>query len=258
MDYLLFSAFFVSSEITLIATILVQQTGRLIFFQTHNIFYVTSFLLLFFHALRVRWERSPKVLKYFGIGWYTLLLILTLFWKVLPQPRPDKSEVLFLTLPRNYSSFAPLDAGIKWDGSIIYSSGNCLLGILFFQFVLILMIYAYMSITVVQDSVRVRKSKRLFIISWVIFLIWTIMISPWLADVFPLPNALLIITIVIVSYISLELPEGVLISHSQLYRAKGLYKLIEQNSRNPIRNSRMEELIRYLHSVPAHYIKKTI
>jgi len=166
--------------------------------------------------------------------------------------------VLFSTRPRTYSSFAPLDAGIEWKGRILYSSANLLLGILFFQFVLLLLIYSYMSITVVHDSPRVKKSKRLFVISWSVFLLWTILISPWFAELFALPNALLIITIVIVSYISLELPEAVLISHSQLYRAKGLYDIVIQNTKNPARNSRIEELVIYLRSIPAHYIQEPI
>ncbi len=80
---------------------------------------------------------------------------------------------------------------------------------------------------------------------------------PWFTFI-PLPNALVLATLVIISYIAFIVPEGLLLSHVQILRAISLYK--EMKILSPEQATKRygsHSLVEYLQNLPPELIGYT-
>ena len=224
IDYFLFGMFFLFATIVLFADPLAGLTNILIVYQIHHISIDTAYLLLFLHAVRMRWRRAPRILMFIGITWYLLLFLMTLTWQLMYQPQ--SAQVVFWYLPHTFSSYYPLGAGLKINGVIIYSTAFRYWGELYRLYSIGVLLYAYITVKPIIHSSKINLAKRLWILIWILLLIHAISLFPWfdftnIVDIFLIGGGL------ILAFISIRMPEAILISESQLIRLKELYDKID-------------------------------
>ncbi|UCG00937.1 MAG: hypothetical protein JSW11_15135 [Candidatus Heimdallarchaeota archaeon] len=172
--------------------------------------------------------------------------------------QPETATVLFWKMSHNYSSYYPQGAGLITQGGVIISStGFNFLSNMFDFFVVALLLYAYIKVQIVQPTAEIIRARRFLIIAAAILSIYTIIVLPWFTFI-PLPNALVLITLVIVSYIAFRVPEGLLLSHVQILRAIGLYKEMKVlSSEQATKRYGSHSLVEYLQNIPPELIGYT-
>ncbi|MFX0123844.1 MAG: hypothetical protein ACFFAE_09420 [Candidatus Hodarchaeota archaeon] len=158
-------------------------------------------------------------------------------------------------MSHNYSSYYLQGACLVTQGGVIISSsGFNFLSNMFDIFVVALLLYAYIKVQIVKPTAEIIRAQRLLIIAAGILLIYTIIVLPWFIFI-PLPNALVLITLVIVSYIAIRVPEGLLLSHVQILRAIGLYKEMKVLSpEQATKRYGSHSLVEYLQNIPPEFI----
>ncbi len=256
-DYLIFAAAFFTFSILLTTSVIGIVTKELFIMQLDHWLYNSLFFLWFLHSVRMRWDRTPRVVWYTGIIWYALLMFLILFWEVM-SPQPDNAIVLFMEMPRTHSTYYPFGAGIMTTGGvIIYSTAHGILRLLFHMYVWAILLYAYWTVKPVYSSERIILARRLMISAGVIGLIYMILSLPWFPDI-PLLNAILIIGFGLVIYVAIRIPEGLVLSQVQIIRAVSLYKEVKDlSSELAIKRFGMPSLVEYLQNIPPEIIGHT-
>ena len=227
IDYFLFGLFFLCGAVVLIADPLDGLTNILIFYQIHHISIDTGYLLLFLHAIRMRWRRTPRTLLVIGIGWYILLFIMTSSWQLMIQPA--YAQVVFWYLPHTFSSYFPYGAGLKINGIIIYSTAFRYWGELYRLYAIGVLLYAYITVKPILYSEKIFLARKLWIGVWFCMLLHAISLFPWF-DFTQVVDIFLFIAGLIFAFISIRIPEAILISESQLLRVKKLYDKIEAHN----------------------------
>lgn len=225
-DYLILSGFFIATSIGIISNIVASQTNELIFYKLHYWGLNVSNFFLFVHATRIIWKKAPRPIWYLGVIWGSILVFLITFWEIMEQP--ESAKVLFVTIPHSTSSHYPQGAGLMTQGGVvIYSTAHRILSILYFIFTMALFLFAYYKVEPVGAYKKNVIAKRLWMTAGLLYLMYLIWVLPWFGENF-LKNILVLLTIVIISYISIFLPEAVLISEVQLTRTSNLYKIVEE------------------------------
>ncbi|MHA2363781.1 MAG: PAS domain S-box protein [Candidatus Hodarchaeales archaeon] len=253
-DYLIFSTFFLSGIIILIADPIAGATDLLIFYQIHHIAIDIAFFLLLLHAIRLMDNRFNSIFWYLGIIWLSLLVFLTLLWS--PMIQPETATVLFLDLPHGFSSYYPRGAGlVSADGSIIYSTGFRYIGELYRLYCLGFLLYAYITVKPVLPSERIRRARKLWIIVWIMILIHALSLFPWL-NITEDVSIFLIIAGAFMLYLPIKYPEALLISHPQVLRIKELYyKIQDEKSLGENLGYTAESIFAYLNNIPSDFFE---
>ncbi len=244
-DYLLFGLFFIDGILVLILDPLAGLTNELILFQLHHISIDTAFFILFIHASRMIWKKTPKIVFATGLGYYLILFIMTALWRLSIQP--PTADVLFITLPHSYSTYFPKGAGLVINGVIIYSTAYRYIGEFYRLFSLSFLFYAYYFKTkpfINEEDSKIKNVRRIWLLVWSLFLLHTLSLFPWFP--FPYEGIYLVIAAILIFYITFFLPEGLLLSSVQLTRILPLYNFIlSQSEKNPS-NSTVESIRKYL------------
>ncbi len=245
-DYFLFALFFLIGDLILIFDPLAGVTNLLLFYQLHHLTITTAFFILFIHACRMSWKRIPKIIIGIGTGYYIILVLLILLWKV--QTQPTYATVLFFYLPHDFSTYFPQGAGLVINGIYIYSTGFSYIEDFYRVFSLCFLFYAYYFKTrplLKERDNKIIKARYIWLLIWTLFLFHTISLFPWFL-VSDYESLFLILAALLIFYITIFLPEGLLLSSAQLTRILPLYKLIlKQSEKNP-RNSTVELISTYL------------
>lgn len=255
-DYLLFGGAFILFFMMLIAAVIGSINKLLILMQIHHWCYNILFFLLFLHAMRMRWDIAPRFLWYLGMIWCSILVFLIFFWELMPQP--DRAVVLFLEMPHGHSSYYPDGAGFMTKGGvIIYSTAHNILRVFYSIYIWILLLYAYWTVKPVHTSERIILARRLMISAIIMGLIYLVLCIPWFPYV-PLLNAFLVLVFIIIAYVSIRIPEGLLISHTQILRVVKLYKEIKNlTPKQAVQRFGMPSLIDYLQNIPPELLGQT-
>lgn len=248
LDFLLFALFIISGFLSLIADPLADITNHLFFYQLHFSSVDIALLILFFHGAMFRWNEPPKVLVAFVLAWFFLLTGLTLLWEVMLQP--EVAKVLFWELPRGYSDYFPRGAGITLsDGTMIYSTAFHFIADFYRFFVLGFLIFVYTTTRVAHPTKNIILARRLWIAIWIMLFINTLSYLPWFLE-FEVTNIFNIIGGLMASYITIFIPEGLLLSQSQILRVNGLYAIFQdQETKTPLNQLGVGALVNYIKSI---------
>jgi hypothetical protein len=244
-DYLLFGLFFLDGILVLVLDPIAGLTNILIFYQLHHITIDIAFLILFIHACRMIWKNPPKLVIFLGLGYFLLLFFLTLLWKLSLQP--ENAKVIFFMLPHSFSTYYPYGAGFSLNGVIIYSTSFRYLGEFFRIFSLFFLFYAYLfkvRATLKYQDDSIKKTRKIWLLIWALFLMHTITLFPWFN--FPLVSLFLVTAAILIFYITIFIPEGLLLSSVQVTRILPLYSYIVSQSKLDPHNSTIESISTYL------------
>lgn len=225
-DFLLFSSLFFSVTIGTYAQIISASSNSLFFFQLHRWALIWTSFAFFLHGCRVRWSKTPAVIWYIGICWFSILFFLVFFFELMPQP--THARVLFIQMNSVPGYAYPLGAGlVTQGGNTIFSSSNYFLNVLYQLYGVIILLYAYIKLDPPFPTKRIILVKRLYILSWILLLMFVFGNLPWVYFFLGLSSASLNFLIVssafIIALIAIFIPESTLISQAQILRAQKLF-----------------------------------
>lgn len=223
-DYLFFSLAFLFNAIMQFTFYLIETEVKLIYLQIAYGSQILFYFFFYLHASQIEWEKPPKFLSIAGWGVAIFVITLILFWS--KQTFESNETVLFISMPKSYTSFYPDGAGISINGNLILGTSYRLISDLYRIFVILLISRAYIRVVPMNATVRIKLAKRLWIIASGIHLTYLFTILPW-GIVDNWPGILNLIASLIILYITLFIPEATLISKEQLLRANKLYKKLE-------------------------------
>ncbi len=256
-DYLIFMGVFISVPFLTSSVILAGLTDKLIFHQLTFWMLSIIFLLLFLHAVRIVWVHTPRIIWFTGIIWFMILVLLITFWELMPQ-QPDRATVLFWKMSFTQYDHYPDGAGISTDSGIyIFTTQHAILFWLYGIFSACLVIYAYITTDLILPTKEIRKAKYILILAYIVFFIWMIIIILPLGFNLHYIDSLSFVTLFIMAYVSIFIPEAMLISHAQLLRVHELYKKVQSlENENEIEEFGMERLTEYLKLLPPEIFQK--
>jgi hypothetical protein len=259
-DYLLFSILFLVGAIDRILIMPLINEGvvntsisdtRL--FQIHWLLVEIATLILFFHAVRLRWLKTPSFIWYTGIIWFTIIVFSIALWEQIDEKEVE--YVLFTdmdyTFTFNQAGFGLMTQG----GTIISSSGHDFLGVLFGIYVGIVVIYVYAKLELVSNDKRGILARRIWLYAASLWILFHVSALPFriFHQYF---NILLLLALILVSYIVIFVPEAMLLSKIQIYRASELYnKVLSIKSEKEIDDFGMHSLLDYIKNLPPNILR---
>ena len=182
IDYLLFGTFLIAGVLILTTETIFKSISNFGVVIIHHIAIDTGFFILFLHAIHFRWVTKPKPILIIGFTWYALLLV--------------------------------------FGYSTNYSPDYRLLGDLYRLYVLILLITFYSLVKPKYLTQNAQKAKRIWIIAWIFLLIHSLNLIN--TPIFPYSELMRIfyfLWIILTVYITLFIPEGLILSESQITKA---------------------------------------
>lgn len=212
--------------------------------------YLFIWLLLFFHVIRVKWEKSPPIL------WYSTLLI---FFAI--------NLIYFVVAVSGYSLVIS-----SWDYLLFIEPNIPLLLLvssltqIYRVVALLVAIFIYSTVEHIIVDKRVKRAKNFWIITAILFLIhpicelaflWNLYssdmaIAPLIGIIQNISN----LAIIFVAYIVFRYPESVLISKIQVVRALDLYKTVQSStSSDELKEFGMPTLINYIKNIPPELLE---
>ena len=118
LDYFLMGTAILAAISQAIIVIIIDSfPDTLVLFQINDILYPTFIALFLLHGARLRWDRTPLIIKIVGGVWYGLLVSAVLFYKMVELP--NEGQVLFFHL-KNTSS--------REEGQILIINGFYVIG----------------------------------------------------------------------------------------------------------------------------------
>ena len=151
-------------------------------------------------------------------------------------------------MPHSYSAYFPKGAGLIYNENIIYSTGFRIIGDIFRVCAFIFNLYVYISVKPVVPKDKLNQAKKLWITATLSFLVYAIMILPWMHFIPVIPNLLNLIGLIIVTYITIKIPEGLIISHAQMLRVSDLYDIVDKY-KDKSQTEKYEDLIQYMKGI---------
>lgn len=254
-DYFLFFLFFVDAFVTLTLDVIAGYTRELIFIQLHHITIDIIYVLLTIHATRIIWKKVPAIVLGITFVWFFSLMIMTLMWHITPSVTSG-NWLGIANFPISFSdyAFAPSNvaAALTVGNIIIYGTQFRIFGDLFRIFGVGLVLYAYITAEPLSPTPKILKAKKLWITVWIMMLLHAIVLFPpfGATALANLVGLILIVAGILITYISLFIPEAILISRVQVQRVFDLYdKLQKTSNEEEIEKLQIESLMLYLKSV---------
>lgn len=249
-EYLLFAIFFIFGSIAGYMVVIVDLTNALIYWKILGISTNATYFVLFLHATRVRWEKPPRLIWYVGLSWFSILVVSILLWQSMDLP--DRARVLFWEMPANYSPVTSGGAGLEISDNVyLYASSFSVLGTLFIIFTVCLLLYTYTTLKPVMATKRVNRTRRLWILAFIPLLIFWVNVMPGVGILSnTIAPGLVIVLLVLVVYITIFLPESVLITQTQIIRAQSLYRAVLLGDVGIIDLGKVEKISEYIKQLP--------
>ncbi len=259
LDYLIFAGVFVGVVINQVFSFFyVIDPINVLVNQIVTSSYIIVYLFLFIHAVRVKYEKPPRLLLYIGLVWYAILQIMIFFYGVVELP--EKINFLFITM-NNVDAFDVGVAILIQGNLVIMGQGYDFLISIFRIFTLVIAVHAYFTVKMAVNDVRMKTVKILWIFVGfctmgrpLLYLIDLITPLELISAIRSFPDlvAVLIITVIIIRY-----PECVLISKSQLTRASYLYKKLKSGEFGQTKmDIGLSVLYAYLNELPPELFEK--
>ncbi|MHA2501908.1 MAG: hypothetical protein ACXAE3_03480 [Candidatus Kariarchaeaceae archaeon] len=229
LDYFLMgTAFIISLAQVFVIVLLEIRPQTLILFQINDFLYSLFIIMFLIHAMRIKWDRPPRMLLWGSVIWYLVVTIPIFFYQFVELPEEGWVGFLFLrntSILETAQMFAIGDIYIIGRGFEFYVHA-------FRVYVVLVMFYTYYDTKSTAELMHVVNSRRIFLLA--IFFaavfpiiamgemlrLWTILsLIEWhIFDLF---------TFVLVAIITVRYPETLLISKTQIIRALSLQKSVE-------------------------------
>ena len=259
LDYIIFAGVFVGVVINqFFSFFYIIDPINILVNQIVTSSYIVVYLFVFIHAVRVKYDRPPRLLLYIGLIWYTILQIMILFYKVVNLP--ETINFLFITM-YNVDAFDIGVALLIQENFVIMGQGYDFFISIFRIFTLATAVHAYLTVKMAVDDVRLKTVKILWIFVGIftmgrplLYLIDLITPLDFISAIRSFPDlmAVAIITIIVVRY-----PECVLISKSQLIRASYLYRKIKSGEFGQIKvDIGLSVLCAYINELPPEFFEQ--
>jgi len=248
-EYLIFSAVFMTAAISSTLASFTLSINKLWVFQLTAILLNLLHYLILIHAIRSHDGILSKL--FFGIGslWFYTMLILILFWKILPN-QPDNADVLiFRNLVHSNVDYHPIGAGfVTSSGTYIYSTSHNLIEILFALFTMAVIFINYLQLIPATKNKNASRVKKLWLVVSILGFILHSSHLPGFPNN-PLINILGLLILILIAIVTLVVPEFLLITSFQLLRASKLYQKVKKKQ---IKSKYAETaIISYLRQLPA-------
>ncbi|MHA2502900.1 MAG: hypothetical protein ACXAE3_08525 [Candidatus Kariarchaeaceae archaeon] len=244
-DFMLFSGVFICTALASFSNVVASETELLLFYKINSMVINVTFLILTLHAIRIRFDQPRKLMITLNLIYFSVLTIILFMWQL--ETQPDVGKVLFWELTYSSTNHHPKGAGFSLaDGTIIYSTSHYLLGLVYWIYSSLILLYSYITTKPVFSSHRIRRGRQLWVLTWSILLMWAILLLPW-APKTDLINSLLLLSLLLIVFLSIKYPESLLISQTQVIRALALYEKV--NARI-VPEIGMDSLVEYLQNLP--------
>ncbi|MFW9995336.1 MAG: hypothetical protein ACFFD4_25085 [Candidatus Odinarchaeota archaeon] len=268
-DYLIFAGVFLTLSASVSLAILAPKTNNMIFWQLRHISMYVSHLLIFFHAIRLAWGKYPRYLTAMMITWFTVLVVLTLLWKPMLNERgiflfwemnPHSLETIIGT---GGSELPEMGAGFVINGIIILSTSHPQLAYGFYFVAASTYLYVILTQKPAIPTSRITTAKRLWILIGTINFFATGLLLFWPFSVtFELAVSLVIAELILIAVVALKYPESILITYTQIVRARKLFEDVRNDSGKQIQEivfvqSGITSLNEYLKSIPKSLMEAT-
>lgn len=253
-DFLIYSWFFFQAFVTTAILIFALSNDILILYQLHWISMSTQYVLFFRHISKLVYDKTPKALNIIGYGFYLLIVIIIAFWKKMEQPMIGTQLFIFKG-DHNQSSYFPLGGGLEYDNTIILSSAYQGLMAIYFVLITTFGVYAYAKIQLVNSTPRTRRAKKLWILTYIFFFLFSALRLPYITEInsewnYLYGNVFATIGMALAIFTILTIPEAVLLSQVQVVRACSLYKMVhvyeDKNSLNTMGLNRIYDYIKLI------------
>ncbi|MHA2298816.1 MAG: hypothetical protein ACXAEU_26530 [Candidatus Hodarchaeales archaeon] len=258
-DYLLFSMVFFLMDIDCFLTVLIETepyNENLLIFQAACLVSYFTLFFIFLHAIRVKWDKAPRPLFYFGISWF-VIIIFSIF---LLEPVPYVLDVVKLWLI-DVKILLPFPFALLTQGGVVLFDKETMYQF-YRPFVCGLFVYAYLTSKQVEVEGRLKIAKYLWVCSFgligfsnLLLLGDVFMIAGWPLGIqnIIIPFLFAVIGMVITPFIAVFFPEAVLITHTQVTRATSIYNEIKNGQlteTGKIPDFGVDKIISYLKSIP--------
>jgi len=171
-----------------------------------------------------------------------MLTILILFWHRVSN-QPDNIMVVGLSMPYSLQNVNhPQGAAIYLWGHLIYGTSYPMLSDLFFVLVSILFVWTYFRLQPKFITPEVDRAHTLWKLISILLLIYSVLRLSWFRISPMYISVILLLAFILILYISIKLPQGLLMTESQL---NWIYDLIIQIS-EPDNIVESEDLTDYL------------
>jgi hypothetical protein len=250
-EYALMASIFLYAAVSMYASVLAPQTNLLLFYQVHYWTWTLAFMAIFVYGIRIIWphRRSPPIIWYPMIGWFSILMFLPLFWSVGTQP--ETSTFLIWHVPHTHSSYFPKGAGLVLaNGRTIYSTGQALLMYIFSVVAVVLNLYGHIRVKSIKNTIPLRIAKSFWITALICLLSYYILGLPWVPRIDQI-GVLLVVALLLFSAISLFIPEGLIFSDNQVQQAYQSNLVHHPRSIRAVDNQ-VQRVRSYLENLPEH------
>ncbi|MFX0116452.1 MAG: hypothetical protein ACFFB3_18015 [Candidatus Hodarchaeota archaeon] len=258
-DYLLFAGMFFAFAWSIFFVSLAKNDNVLIFWQLRHILLYVTYLLMFFHAVRIRYPKllDSKMLTSSVTIWFIILTIITLFWRSMAS---EKALVLFWEMePHSIDTSFSLDqpgysaegAGLAINGRVILSTAHPLLSYGFYFLVACTFLYIYITQEPANPTPRIIAARRLWLLASLMNFAATGLLVFWPLEITTeLVKVLVVAELGVISTVALKYPESMLLSHVQLNRALNLYEKVQALSEDYVpAEIGMNRVIDYLREI---------
>ncbi len=252
LDYLIFAFVFIFVSINQFSSyIMIEYPRNVILNQIVTSSYILVYLFIYFHAIRLNHEKSPKLLWLLGFIPYMILQILIMFYKTDGLP---KTANLFVFTMHNVDSYE-VGVGFKTGNIILMGQGFDYLISIYRIFTLLYAIYAYFNTKIAVSDNRLQIVRYLWITIGVLTMGRPFM---YLFDLFTnlefsqlTRSSFDLFAIFVIPFIIIRYPEYVLISKTQLIRAAYLYKKVKSiNINQTSTQTDIDQIYKYIRNLP--------
>ncbi|MHA2098526.1 MAG: hypothetical protein ACW99A_07550 [Candidatus Kariarchaeaceae archaeon] len=261
VEFAIISLFFLFSGITYLFILLSFSFDLLIFYQLERFFLITSYWFLLILITKIEKPKAKMNLFIKGLGAYSIiLLILIALWEKGVQPENAKIFGFEIHHIENVP-YHPDGAGLTLNAiNLTYGTSFPLLNTVYMLTVSSLLLYTFIKIALPIKTQRTVYAKRLWVISLSFHVVWTIFALPWidLGRDFQFFNA---ISAIIIIFIIIYVPEGLILSKSQIMATYYFYDSIAKIEKYEDKNMHftdlaVEHIIEYIDSMPSEILNK--
>lgn len=227
-----------------------------LFWVLYALFEHGALLLLYIHALRVKWQEPPKFLVYLGYVIFGYVFFMSFFQEFIPLSFGNIYTFLFFKVTPLFPEFHNW-AVVTQGGIVLYDTG------IFYQFdrplICALLIYVYFTSDTVRDLQKDKMVKYLWILSFFLVGLSNILLMgdmlliqnwPLGFQIFELIFYEAAIGFMIWPFIAIFRPEGLLLTHTQVSRAVRIQKNIKFDEKPVQRDIGIGHIKNYLDSIP--------
>lgn len=250
IDYFLMGTGFLITVFQAIVIILIDTTeDTLLLFQINDALYPTFILMFLIHGARLRWDRTPNLIKLLSTIWYGSLIAAVFFYRIVELP--SEANVLFVNMK---------NSSVRTEGQMLIINDIYIIGRgfefyahAFRLFSISIILYSYIRAKEFVNEVKINRSQNIFILAILSAAIFPIgmmgqMLFLWSdAQYFIDLHVFDLLTFVGISYIAIKYPETMLLSKTQIIRVYNIQQeYFATNFYNMPAEEMMENIQKYM------------